>query len=124
MKVKIFITAVLLYCFFSSFITFVGINGKWKGEATSINFGDHKVNFTFKTDNDKLTGTSQGTQKEYYLSEGLFKGDSLSFAVEVDNGSKILHSGKYYSNGDSISLNMSFMGGYWHATLTRDTTKN
>ena len=121
MKRKIFITIAMLFFFVIVFAMSTGISGKWIGAIVRPGGSIMTFNYTFKTDNKTLTGSVQGTSNEYELSNGKVNGDSLSFSVIVDNGDSILNSGKYYPDGDSIKLDMVFMGATMHGTLKRDS---
>jgi hypothetical protein len=120
MKRKIFITTTLVCCFVAAFAFFADLNGKWVGVLTAPDGNQYPLNYTFKIDNDKLTGTGQSMQGTIDLTEGKIKGDSLSFAIDV-GGVKVINSGKYFSAGDSISLTIDYQGMKMHSTLKRDT---
>jgi hypothetical protein len=120
MKRKILLTSTILFFSFIAFAMIIGVTGKWTGQLTVPGGETKTIYYTFAVDNGKLTGSTEGTN-EYDISEGKITGDSLSFAVVVANGDQILNSGKYYSDGDSISLNIYFMGAQMHTTLKRDT---
>jgi hypothetical protein len=120
MKRKISVPAILLFVFITAFAVDKGIAGKWTGLLTMPGGNTRTIHYVFKTDNNILTGTSQGNRNEYELS-GKIYGDSLSFSVIVDNGESILNTGKYYPQGDSIVLDALFMGSTMHAILKRDS---
>jgi hypothetical protein len=122
MKRKLFITAALLCSFAVAFAAFADLNGNWAGSLTAPDGNQYPLNYTFKIDNDKLTGTGQSPQGAVDLTEGKVKGDSLSFAIDV-NGVKVLNTGKYFSVGDSISLNVDYQGYKMHSTLKRAVDK-
>ena len=122
MKTKLFITAALLCCFTAVFAFLADLNGQWTGTLAAPDGNQYPLAFTFKTDNDKLTGTAQNPQGTVDITEGKIKGDSLSFSVDV-NGTKVLHNGKYFSAGDSVSLNIDFQGMKFHTTLKRAVGK-
>ena len=122
MKRKIFITTALVCCFVVAFAFFADLNGKWTGVLHAPDGNDYPLNYSFKIDNDKLTGTGTSPQGSVDLTDGKVKGDSLSFAIDV-NGVKILNSGKYFSAGDSISLNIDYQGMLMHSTLKRAVDK-
>lgn len=122
MKRKIFITAALLCCFAVAFALVDGITGKWSGVLTAPDGNEYPLSYTLKTDNNTLTGTGQSPQGTVDLTDGKVKGDSLSFAIDV-NGVKVLNSGKYFSTGDSISLNIDYQGMKMHSTLKRFVEK-
>ena len=122
MKRKFFITAALLCFFGAAFAFFAGISGKWSGVLTAPDGNEYPLSYTLKADSGKLTGTGQSPQGTVDLTEGVVKGDSLSFAIDV-NGVKVLNTGKYFSTGDSISLNIDYQGYKMHSTLKRAADK-
>ncbi len=122
MKKKLFITAALLCSFAVVFAFFADVNGEWSGVLSTPDGNEYPLTYTFKTDNDKLTGTAQNPQGTVDITDGKIKGDSLSFNVEA-NGTKVLHNGKYFSTGDSVSLNIDFNGMKFHTTLKRAVQK-
>jgi hypothetical protein len=62
------------------------VDGKWTGTFTTPN-GDTPVNFTFKADGTKLTGTTTGQDgTEIKISDGKVDGANISFAVSIDFG--------------------------------------
>jgi hypothetical protein len=118
MKRKIFITTALLCCCAVAFAFFADLNGKWTGVLAAPDGNEYPLNYTFKIDNDKLTGTGQSMNGTIDLTEGKVKGDSLSFAIDV-GGVKVINSGKYFTTGDSISLTVDYQGMKMHSTLKR-----
>ncbi len=123
MKRKLFITAALLWAPFAvAFAAFADLNGNWAGTLAAPDGNEYPLNYTFKTDNGILTGTSQSPQGTVAITEGKISGDSLSFAIDV-NGVKVLNTGKYFSVGDSISLNVDYQGFKMHSTLKRAVEK-
>ena len=122
MKRKLFITAALLCSVAVAFAAFADLNGNWAGNLTAPDGNEYPLNYTFKTDADKLTGTSQSPQGTVDITDGKIRGDSLSFAIDV-NGVKVLNTGKYFSVGDSISLNVDYQGMKFHTTLKRAMEK-
>jgi len=122
MKRKLLITCALLLSFSAVFAYFADMNGTWKGTLAAPDGNEYPLNYTFKIDGDKLTGTGQSSQGSIELTEGKAKGDSLSFAIDV-GGVKVLNTGKYFATGDSISLNVDYQGYIMHSTLKRATDK-
>src|SRR5579863_5170428 len=98
MKRKLFITAALLCSFAVAFAAFADLNGNWAGTLTAPDGNEYPLTYAFKTDGDMLTGTSQSPQGTVGITDGKIKGDSLSFAIDV-NGVKVLNTGKYFSVG-------------------------
>jgi len=122
MKRKLLSTAALLCIFTAVFAFIAGLDGQWTGLLATPDGSQFPLTFTFKADNDKLTGTAQNPQGTVDLTDGKIKGDSLSFNVDV-NGTKVLHTGKYFSAGDSVSLNIDYQGMKFHTTLKRGAGK-
>lgn len=118
MKRKLLITTALL-CFFGAAFAFIAdVNGKWTGKISAPDGNEYPLNYTFKMDGDKLTGSGTSPQGEMPIGDGKLKNDSLSFTVDV-GGVTVLNSGKYFAAGDSISLNIDYQGYKMHSTLTR-----
>ncbi len=89
---------------------------------TAPDGNEYPLTYTFKTEGDILTGTSQSPQGTVGITDGKISGDSLSFAIDV-SGVKVLNTGKYFSVGDSISLNIDYQGMKFHTTLKRAVEK-
>ena len=106
----------------AAFAFFADVNGKWSGVIAAPDGNEYPLSYTFKADADKLTGQGQSPQGAIDVTEGKVKGDSISFAIDV-NGVKVTNWGKYYSAGDSISLNMDYQGMKMHSTLKRAVDK-
>lgn len=117
MKSKIFTTALLACCFVIVIAIADGLTGKWSG-AISMGGNDIPLTYTLKADSGKITGTSESPQGETPITNGIVKGDSIYFSVNV-NGMDVPHNGKYYAAADSISLNILYDGNKLHTTLKR-----
>jgi len=124
MKKPLIISFAVLSLVTVAFISINGIAGKWSGTLTGPDDFKAIFNYTLKNDNGTLTGFAQSpSNSPYDISDGKVKGDSLSFSIVVDNGDKIINTGRYYPVGDSISLNSVFMGATLHGTLKRVADK-
>jgi hypothetical protein len=118
MKRKISITVLFICSFATAFAFFSGIDGSWTGALPVGGGNTYPLKYTFKTDEGKLTGFAESAQGSADLTDGKIRGDSISFAIEA-MGMKMLHTGKYFTLGDSISLNILMNGQKYHATLSR-----
>jgi hypothetical protein len=123
MKNKIVITLALLFCLFSSFVPVNPINGNWTGEIQEAAGRSRVLYLSFYVSNDSLTVTVHSNGMNYDATDGKVKGDSLWFVVVLHDQSVILNSAKYYSDGDSISLNSFVYGVNEHCTLLRVDVK-
>ncbi|MFB9843131.1 hypothetical protein [Mucilaginibacter ginsenosidivorans] len=116
MKRKIFITAALLCFFMAAYAMFADINGKWSAMLKGPDGNEFPITYTFKSDGATLTGTVTSAIGTFDISDGMVKGDSLWFTANI-NTMKIKNKGRYYANGDSISLHVGARS--THTTLTR-----
>lgn len=81
------------------------MNGKWKGIMTTPN-GDLDVTMVFKVDGEKLTGTVANSYGEEQITEGVVKGDDVSFIVMAGGGQfKIVYKGKI--TGEDINFKIT-----------------
>ncbi|MBS1532973.1 MAG: glycoside hydrolase [Bacteroidetes bacterium] len=115
---KILITTALVCTFAAAFAYFADLNGKWSGTLNAPDGNQYPLNYTFKADGDKLTGSGMSPQGSVDLTQGALKGDSLFFHMDV-NGVDVLNSGKYYAAGDSVGLTIDYQGYKMHTTLKR-----
>jgi len=116
MKRKILITAALLLCFGAAFAYFADINGKWTAMLKGPDGNEFPISYTFKTDGPTVTGTVTSAIGTFDISDGLVKGDSLWFTANIKT-MKIKNIGRYYADGDSISLRVGVRS--THTTLKR-----
>ena len=116
MKKRLFTTlAIVCGCFLFCLAMVADISGKWTGAIKTPN-GSFPLNYTFKVDGDKLTGTVDSRQGAEPISNGKVSETELSFTLDF-NGTTVTHTGKIYP--DSIGLDIDFGGRKMHCTLTR-----
>ena len=120
MKKKILITTALLLSCGAAFACFADINGKWSAMLKGPDGNEFPISYTFKTDGATLTGTVTSEIGTFNISDGSVKGDSLWFTADLKN-MKIKNRGKYYADGDSISLRVGMRS--THTTLKRAVDK-
>jgi len=122
MKRKLSITAALI-CSFAICMAavFADLNGKWSGSAATPDGQEITLTYNIKVDGDKLTGTGESQGNTVNIDDGSLKGNDFTFKVTNTEGIVIPHSGRYYPQGDSISMNLDFNGMKFHTTLKRDT---
>jgi hypothetical protein len=87
-----------------------GVDGKWTGQAQGPQ-GAIDMTFVFKSDGEKLTGTLTNQFGEAAISDGVIKGDVLSFKITREfNGNKftLKYTGKL--TGEEIKLTRTFEG--------------
>ena len=111
MRNRNLLACAILLTFLAGVVLAADITGNWAG---SMSMGDNQftLNYTFKQDGEKLTGTVTGPQgAPLPLNDGKVTGDKVSFSVNVEgpNGSfKIQNEGTI--KGEEITLT-SKMGG-------------
>jgi len=120
MRKKILTMATLLLCAGAAFAYFTGIDGKWTAMLKGPDGNEFPISYTFKTEGAKLTGTLTSSIGTFDITDGMVKGDSLWFTAKV-NTMQIKNSGRYYANGDSISLHVGARS--THTSLKRSMDK-
>ncbi len=121
MKRKIFTTTALLCCFVVCFAyVATDVSGKWIGSIKGQDGNNFDLNYNFKVDGDKLTGSVTSPQGETAITDGKVNGSDFSFTVSV-NGNDIKNVGKYYAAADSAGIDVDFGGNNFHIPLKRDT---
>lgn len=123
MKRKLFTTIVFIFGFLICIAAVIAdLNGTWTGTLTVPDGRQYPLNYTFKIEGDTLTGIASSQRGSVDLANGHVNGDSLTFSIAV-NGEDAINRGKYYSDGDSISLNIDYKGMAMHSTLKRAANK-
>ena len=99
------------------------VDGKWSAEMPGMDGSPMKINFTFKADGDKLTGTTgpEGMDMDSPISEGKIDGKNISFVVNVDMmGMEMKMTYKGTVEANEIKLNMDMgMGDPMSLTLKK-----
>ena len=123
MKRKFFTTVLSVFGFvFCMAAVIADLNGTWTGTLTVPDGQQYPLNYTFKIQGDTLTGMASSQRGSVDFSNGHVNGDSLSFAIAV-NGEDAINKGKYFSDGDSISLTVYYKEMIMHSTLKRAVDK-
>jgi len=109
MKMRALVCGLLLAVALPAFAA--DVDGKWKGSLDTPN-GPVEVNFTFKADGAKLTGSTTGPDgKELMLKNGKVEGDKISFVLEVDmQGNLLTFNYTGVVTAGEIKLHTDFMG--------------
>ena len=120
MKKRIFTTVALVCCLLVCFAVVADMSGKWTGKITTPDGNELQINYVFKVDGDKLTGTGQGEGSPTAIDSGVMKGNDFRFSVSSPEGVVFKHTGTFYPQGDSIGINIDVNGNKLHTTLKRD----
>lgn len=76
------------------------IDGNWKGSRETPN-GTFEVNYTFKVEGDKLTGTWKTQFGEAALEEGKVDGKKISYSISF-NDRKMSYTGELVSDKEIV----------------------
>jgi hypothetical protein len=95
------------------------VDGRWQATVSGPN-GDFTLNFTFKAEGTKLTGTVETPNGEQPISDGKIEGDKLSFKTQFQDN-VIEHEGTI--SGDTIQLKVKGPWGESEMTLKRVVEK-
>jgi hypothetical protein len=119
MNTKIFNSLVLAVCGILFCIILADVNGKWSGYI-DYNGSDVPLTYNFKSEGDKLTGTSESPLGTNEIKDGKIEKDVITFKVNL-NGELATHTGKIYP--DSINLKINYGGNEFNTTLKRPKTQ-
>ena len=82
------------------------LDGKWRGDMKTPNGENLEINFNFHVDGEKLTGTVANTYGEEQITEGVVKGDAISFVIMAGGGQfKITYKGNVV--GDDLKFHVT-----------------
>jgi hypothetical protein len=97
------------------------LNGKWKGDMKTPNGDMMEVNFNFLVNGEKLTGTVANTYGEEQITDGVVKGDAVSFVILAGGGQfKITYKGTLA--GDELKFHV-IIGDMGEGDLTAKRVK-
>lgn len=116
MKGKV-LTILALPVFFGAALAFyAGVEGKWSAMLKGPDGNEFPITYNFKISGATLSGTLTSAIGTSNISDGIMKGDSIWFTANAGS-LKIKNKGRYYANGDSISLRVGARS--THTTLKR-----
>ncbi len=92
------------------------ISGNWTGPLLTPDGKTAQLNYVFKADGTKLTGTGESVYGTGAVENGKIAGNEISFDFNL-NGVNYPHKGKLYP--DSIALAIDYSGTPLHVTLKR-----
>lgn len=121
MSRKLFTTAALVCCFMICLAAVAAdLSGKWTGVVKTPDGQDVTLTYVMKVDGDKLTGTGEANGNTVTINEGKIIGNDFTFKITDTEGLVIPHSGKFYPEADSVSMNIDYNGAKMHTTLKRE----
>lgn len=114
MKSRIFVSSALLVAAFltaASSATAADLTGKWQGTMQTPDGQSLEINFNFKLDGEKLTGTAASSYGEEQITDGTVKGDAISFVILAGGGQfKITYKGKVVGDDLKFTVTLGEMG--------------
>jgi hypothetical protein len=114
---KLFLMPILLVCSIAVCLAAgANMNGAWYGTLKTDDGNEYPLQYNFKVDGDKLTGTAKGPHGDLPITDGEIHGADFTFEVTLGK-MDLLHSGKIYP--DSVSLNIEADDAKAHTVLTR-----
>jgi len=120
MKNRALLLSVIAILAFLTAANAADLSGKWKGSLNTPN-GDLEINFNFHVDGEKLTGTVTNTYGEEQITEGVVKGDDISFIIMAGGGQfKITYKGKV--DGEDLKFHV-IIGDMGEGDLTAKRVK-
>ena len=114
MRSRLFVLSALLTVAFltaASSANAADLTGKWQGTMQSPDAQGLEINFNFKVEGEKLTGTTASSYGEEQITEGTVKGDAISFVVLAGGGQfKIVYKGKMVGEDLKFTVTLGDMG--------------
>jgi hypothetical protein len=114
MRSRLFVLSALLTVAFltaASSANAADLTGKWQGTMQSPDGQGLEINFNFKVEGEKLTGTTASSYGEEQITEGTVKGDAISFVVLAGGGQfKITYKGKVVGEELKFTVTLGDMG--------------
>jgi hypothetical protein len=77
------------------------------------------VTYTINVDGEKVTGLAETFGHSIKIEDGKVNGNDFTFNITNNDGVVIPHTGKFYSEGDSVGMSMDYNGVKFHTTLKR-----
>lgn len=116
MKKSFFLFVLLIFSYFACLAASIGMNGMWYGTLKVDDATQYPLQYNFKVEGDKLTGTAKGPTGDLQITDGEVHGNDFTFAVQLQK-LYLIHSGKIYP--DSIGLDIESGDKKAHVTLMR-----
>jgi hypothetical protein len=119
MKKAFFLFMLLICSYVVCLAASINMDGAWYG-TLKVEDSQYPLQYNFKVEGDKLTGTAKGPTGDLQITDGEVHGNDFTFAVSLQK-LYLVHSGKIYP--DSISLNIESGDSKAHVTLMRTGSK-
>ena len=114
---KAFLLSIMLCFVLVTLATTTALNGQWIGTLKTGDGNEYPLQYNFKVEGDKLTGTVRGPHGDLQINDGQIHGTVFSFDVSLDK-MLLVHTGKIYP--DSIGLDIECDENKAHTVLKRN----
>jgi hypothetical protein len=114
---KLFLLSVLLCFVLVGLAATTVLNGQWMGTLKTDDGNVYPLQYNFKVEGDKLTGTVRGPHGDIPINDGQIHGAVFSFDVLLHK-MLLVHTGKIYA--DSIGLDIECDETKAHTVLKRN----
>ncbi|WP_419803185.1 hypothetical protein [Mucilaginibacter sp.] len=116
MKKTIIVALLLIGGIGVALSTIVDLTGNWTGVLNSPDGNTSQLDYTFKADGTRLTGTFESVYGKGMIENGKVTDKEITFTVNL-NGLDLPHKGTVFT--DSISLDIDYKGSPLHVNLKR-----
>ena len=116
MKKTIIVALLLIGSISVALATIADLTGKWTGILNSPDGNASQVDYTFKVDGTKLTGTVDSPYGKGTIENGKVTDKEITFVINM-NGLDLPHKGTLFT--DSIALDIDYKGNPLHVNLKR-----
>lgn len=120
MRVVVFSVIVMLACLTAASAHATDLNGKWKGDLKTPNADSLEITINLQVSGEKVTGTVANSYGEEEITEGVLKGDSISFVILAGGQFKLTYKGKVV--GEELKFNVT-IGDMGEGELTAKRVK-
>jgi hypothetical protein len=115
---------LLLFFVCAAFAFAADVTGNWSAQIADQSGNNITINYTFKQDGTKLTGTVTGPGGDLPIQEGKVEEDKISFNVTFDGGNGAMKVGnKGTIKGEEITMTIEVNGQTFGAPVTLKKAK-
>lgn len=117
MKKTIIVALLLIGSIGVALATIADLTGNWTGVLNSPDGSTSQLDYAFKVDGTKLTGTFESVYGKGTIENGKITGKEITFNINLNNIGDLPHKGTVFT--DSIALDIDYRGNPLHVNLKR-----
>ena len=118
MKKTIIVTLLIISSIGAGLAMIADLTGKWSGTLNSPDGNTSQIDYIFKAEGSKLTGTAESAFGNASIENGKITDKEVTFNINL-NGLDLAHKGTLFT--DSIALDIDYKGRPLHVILKRAT---